>query len=153
MAASRNHPGEPGVHTKAWHPPLLPANPIEARGHRLVDIKALGARGVVEVRTTEHGILAVGITPDGTPFAVSDVCRHQFGRLGRGLVTEDGCLQCPWHRARFDVTDGTMVSGPKGRIFGLPPYSQIVRATANQFTLTTHPVQIREDAIWLRTES
>jgi nitrite reductase/ring-hydroxylating ferredoxin subunit len=134
-------------------PPVTHDHPVEARGLRLVELDRLGARGVVEVRTAEHGVLAVGLA-DGEPFAVSNVCRHQFAKLGRGRVTADGCLECPWHRARFDVRDGRMVSGPKGRIFGFPPYSAAVRTFGDRVApLARHPVTLRDGAIWLTEEA
>jgi nitrite reductase/ring-hydroxylating ferredoxin subunit len=87
----------------------------------------------------------------GEPFAVSNVCRHQFAKLGRGRVTEDGCLECPWHRSRYDVASGAMVEGPKGRIFGLKPYSAAVKAVNNAAVkLTRYEVELRDGAIWLR---
>ena len=104
-----------------------------------------------EVRTSQHGVIAVGITPDGTPFAVSNVCRHQFGKLGRGRVTEEGCLECPWHRARYDVASGTMCEGPKGRIFGFKPYSKMIEGIGHAWKLQTFPVELRDGAIWLRS--
>jgi nitrite reductase/ring-hydroxylating ferredoxin subunit len=113
-----------------------------------VGLAELDARRVTEVRTAEHGVLAVGMA-EGRPFAVSNVCRHQLGKLGRGRVTSDGCLECPWHRARFDVRDGAMTSGPKGRLFGFKPYSEAVNAFANRLKLKTYAVEVRDDAIWL----
>jgi 3-phenylpropionate/trans-cinnamate dioxygenase ferredoxin component len=90
----------------------------------------------------------VGVA-DGRPFAVSNVCRHQFAKLGQGQVTE-GCLECPWHRARYDVSTGVMTSGPKGRIFGFPPYSKTVQTAANTAAkLKTFAVVERDGAIWL----
>lgn len=62
---------------------------------------------------TPHGALAVGISA-GKPFAVSNRCRHLFASLGKGHVTDDGCLQCPWHAALYDVGTGAMVRGPQG---------------------------------------
>ncbi len=121
-----------------------------AQGRQLVHIDRLGDRGVVEVQTPDHGVLAVGLTPDQTPFAVSNTCRHQFGGLGRGQVTPSGCLECPWHRARYNVSEGTMVEGPKGRAFGFKPYSFVVRSVANRLRLKVHPVELRQDTIWLR---
>src|ERR687886_802909 len=103
-------------------PELWTKDPVIAEGRRLVDVEALPASQVVEVETSSHGTLAVGMA-DGEPFAVGNVCRHQFAKLGQGQV-RDGCLECPWHRARYDVRTGAMVSGPKGRIFGFPPYSR-----------------------------
>ncbi len=121
---------------------------LQAQGDRLVAVTDLPADGVVEVRTEAHGVLAVGLA-DGQPFAVSNVCRHQFAKLGRGQV-RDGCLECPWHRARYDVRTGEMVRGPQGRIFGFGPYSKTVQAAANAgFKLKSFPVAVRDGAIVL----
>jgi 3-phenylpropionate/trans-cinnamate dioxygenase ferredoxin component len=144
----RNEPHGRGVETGSPFPPVNHDEPHEARGDRLVRLEALGDRGVVEVRTERHGVLAVGVAA-GRPFAVSNVCRHQFAKLGRGRVTADGCLECPWHRARYDVEDGSMTSGPKGRVFGVKPYSAAVKAIGGRLRLATHPVEIRDSAIWL----
>ena len=124
--------------------------PIRARGRRLVAVADLPHTNVAEVDTDEHGVIAVGMRR-GEPFAVSNVCRHQFGKLGRGRVTEDGCLECPWHRSRYDVATGAMVEGPKGRIFGFAPYSAAVKAVNNAAVkLTRYEVELRDGAIWLR---
>ncbi|MCV7420414.1 Rieske (2Fe-2S) protein [Mycobacterium yunnanensis] len=130
-------------------PPILHDHPLQAAGRRLLDVDQLDERRVTEVTTTEHGVLAVGVTPDGTPFATGNLCRHQFAKLGRGRVTDDGCLECPWHRAAYDVTDGTMTAGPKGRIFGFKPYSWAIKAFGNVAPLRTFPVEVRDGAIWL----
>lgn len=68
---------------------------------------------------------------EGDLFAVSRRCRHQLADLSGGSIDADGCLVCPWHQARYDVTTGKMVEGPKG-FFGYhgrtPGYTQVVRA-------------------------
>jgi 3-phenylpropionate/trans-cinnamate dioxygenase ferredoxin subunit len=61
-------------------------------------------------------------------------------------VTEDGCLECPWHGARFDVTSGKMTRGPQG---AFKPLAGAVKATTGSRSLKTFPVEIRDDAIWL----
>lgn len=70
-------------------------------------------------------------TSRGADFAVSRRCRHQLADLSGGRVDADGCLVCPWHGARYDVTNGAMVDGPQG-VFGYrgptPGYSALVRA-------------------------
>ncbi|CAA9463288.1 MAG: hypothetical protein AVDCRST_MAG38-398 [uncultured Solirubrobacteraceae bacterium] len=129
-------------------PELRTIDPVHADGARLVGVTDLPPSGVVEVRTEQHGTLAVGIA-DGTPFATSNVCRHQLAKLGQGQV-RDGCLECPWHRARYDVRTGRMRSGPKGRIFGFPPYSLGVKTFANlAWRIRVFPVELRDGAIWL----
>lgn len=150
MSKMRNEPHQRGVDTASVFPPIIHDDPVVADGLRLVAIDQLGGRRVIEVRTDSQGVLAVGLTPDGTPFAVSNLCRHQFAKLGRGRVTDDGCLQCPWHRADYDVTTGAMVNGPKGRIFGFKPYSEAFKAVGNVVKLRTFPVEVRDGAIWLQ---
>jgi nitrite reductase/ring-hydroxylating ferredoxin subunit len=149
MPSLRNEPHGRAVPTEGALPPVRHGDVRVAAGKRLVDVAALGDRGVVEVRTEDHGVLAVGLA-GGEPFAVSNICRHQGAKLGRGQVTADGCLECPWHRARFDVRSGSMKSGPKGRVFGFKPYSAAVRGFGEIARLKTFDVEVREGAIWLR---
>jgi len=113
---------------------------------RLVAVDDLGAsRVVVVVKQTLHGALAVGISA-GKPFAVSNRCRHLFASLGKGRVTDDGCLQCPWHAALYDVGTGAMVRGPQG---AFRPLAGAVKATTGARPLKTFPVELRDGAIWL----
>lgn len=129
-------------------PEVVHGEVVAARGDRLVAVADLPDGGVAEVRTESHGVLAVGVA-DGRPFAVSNLCRHQFAKLGRGQV-RDGCLECPWHRARYDVATGAMVEGPQGRIFGIGPYSKAVQTVVNTAVrLKTFPVAIRDGVIVL----
>jgi len=44
-------------------------------------------------------------------FAVEDRCPHRDFPLSGGDVVS-GCLECPFHGARFDVRTGQCVSGP-----------------------------------------
>jgi nitrite reductase/ring-hydroxylating ferredoxin subunit len=133
-------------------PEVVSDRPFVAVGDRLVPVAELPPSGVAEVETQQHGTLAVGMV-DGVPFAVSNVCRHQFAKLGQGQIRQ-GCLECPWHRAHYDVRTGAMVSGPKGRIFGFPPYAKTVQATANAVAkLRVFDVELRDGAIWLRAAS
>ena len=92
-----------------------------------------------------HSALAVGISR-GKPFAVSNRCRHLFASLGNGHVTDDGCLQCPWHAALYDVRTGKMVRGPQG---AFRPLAGVVKATTGARALGTFPVELRDGAIWL----
>lgn len=117
----------------------------EQTATRLIAVEDLGSSQVAVVEETPHGALAVGISA-GNPFAVSNRCRHLFASLGKGHVTEDGCLQCPWHAALYDVDTGKMVRGPQG---AFKPLAGAVKATAGARALNTFPVEVRDDAIWL----
>ena len=111
---------------------------------RLVALEDLDERQVTVVETP-HGSLAVGIS-DGQPFAVSNRCRHLFASLGKGRVVGDGCLECPWHAARFDVRTGAMTRGPQG---AFKPLANVVKSTSGAIALKTYPVALRDGAIWL----
>ncbi len=121
-------------------------------GQRLAARDELGPGGVTTVKTAK-GTLAVGLSR-GEPFAVSNACRHWLAALGCGRVLPDGSLQCPWHRARFDVKTGGMVSGPEGRVVGFRPYSKAVKAYANltPLRLERYPVVERDGVIYLRAD-
>ena len=112
---------------------------------RLVAVEDLGDSHVAVVEETPHGALAVGIS-EGKPFAVSNRCRHLFASLGEGHVTDDGCLQCPWHAALYDVETGKMLRGPQG---AFKPLAGVVKATTGARALKTFPVELRDGAIWL----
>jgi len=112
---------------------------------RLVAVDDLGDSQVTVVEETRHGALAVGMSR-GKPFAVSNRCRHLFAALGKGQVTDDGCLECPWHAALYDVGTGTMVRGPQG---AFKPLAGAVKATTGARSLKTFPVEIRDGVIWL----
>ncbi len=112
---------------------------------RLVGLDELGESQVTVVAESPHGALAVGLS-GGEPFAVSNRCRHLFAPLGKGHVATDGCLECPWHAARFDVRTGKMVRGPQG---AFKPVANAVKGTLGARALKTYPVEIRDGAIWL----
>jgi nitrite reductase/ring-hydroxylating ferredoxin subunit len=49
--------------------------------------------------------IAVGRLVGGQLFAVQGRCSHLRARLGKGTLNGTN-LECPWHGAQFDVTDG-----------------------------------------------
>jgi nitrite reductase/ring-hydroxylating ferredoxin subunit len=113
---------------------------------RLVALADLGESGVTTVETP-HGKLAVGVS-EGKPFAVSDRCRHLFASLGKGRIAEDGCLECPLHRARYDVRTGQMMRGPQGIAFAAA--RGVVRAAVNTGApLRRYPVVERDGVLFL----
>jgi 3-phenylpropionate/trans-cinnamate dioxygenase ferredoxin component len=120
---------------------------VEAsNGIRLLAVADLDESGVTTVETP-HGRLAVGISK-GRPFAVSDRCRHLFASLGKGRVAEDGCLECPWHKARYDPLGGGMVRGPQGAAFR--PVRGAVRGYVNSVgKLKRYPVEERDGVLYL----
>ena len=64
---------------------------------------------------------------NGAYYAIGSVCTHMGGDLSKGIL-EGNIVTCPKHRAKFDVTTGKVVSGPKSplmhpKIKDQPTYS------------------------------
>jgi nitrite reductase/ring-hydroxylating ferredoxin subunit len=75
---------------------------------------------------TGSGRYAVG-HGDGF-FAVTRRCRHLRADLAGGTVDVDGCLICPWHQSKYDVTTGRMVRGPQGVFSKVPGLGGMFKA-------------------------
>jgi 3-phenylpropionate/trans-cinnamate dioxygenase ferredoxin subunit len=66
--------------------------------------------GEVRPFDTEGGSVAV-CNADGELYAVQDLCTHDGGPLGEGLL--EGCaIECPRHGAQFDVRSGEVLRAP-----------------------------------------
>ncbi|MEV7430620.1 MULTISPECIES: Rieske (2Fe-2S) protein [unclassified Nocardioides] len=86
----------------------------------------------------------------GEPFAVSRRCRHQLADLSEGHVDADGCLVCPWHQSRYDVSTGVMVDGPKGFLGYHGPargYRQFVAAYSKVLRLRRGKAHVEGDQV------
>lgn len=58
-------------------------------------------------------------------YAFGSACTHMGAPLRAGTV-RDGCLQCPLHGARFQLSTGAVRRGPARR--GLPVYLVVIDA-------------------------
>lgn len=104
-----------GVDRHAWRDPLGP------------DWRALEIDEVPEgepTRATVGGQTIVLLRDGETIRALLDTCAHAGGPLSEGKVV-DGCIECPWHRSRFDVRNGRVRQGPA--VYDQPGFE--VRAT------------------------
>jgi nitrite reductase/ring-hydroxylating ferredoxin subunit len=104
--------------------------------------RALPASSLPPGTVRRVGGFAVG-NRDGELFAVSRRCRHQLGDLSQGSIDAQGCLVCPWHGSRYDVSDGRMVRGPRGFLWyrgKTPGYTQAVLAYGRYWKLRVRRV-------------
>jgi 3-phenylpropionate/trans-cinnamate dioxygenase ferredoxin component len=65
-----------------------------------------------EVRVFEAEGIGIAIARvEGKLYAIEDVCTHDDGPLGEGVL--EGCeIECPRHGARFDVRTGAVTRMP-----------------------------------------
>jgi 3-phenylpropionate/trans-cinnamate dioxygenase ferredoxin subunit len=87
------------------------------------------------VRLEGNGVLVYHLE-DGF-YASQSSCTHMFAPLARGRIV-DGCkVQCPLHRARFDIRTGEVVDWAN-----FPPGVQLLNAVRGEKALRTYPVSV-----------
>ncbi len=62
------------------------------------------------VKLAEKEVLIANV--NGVYHAIGNTCTHMEGDLSKGIL-EGNTVTCPKHRAKFDITTGKVVSGPK----------------------------------------
>jgi nitrite reductase/ring-hydroxylating ferredoxin subunit/uncharacterized membrane protein len=83
----------------------------------LADLAALPEAAPTKMRAGINDLVVVRI--GDTIHAMHAVCAHAGGPLEKGAVV-DGCIQCPWHGARYRLADGHVVRGPS--VYDQPSY-------------------------------
>jgi nitrite reductase/ring-hydroxylating ferredoxin subunit len=105
----------------------------------------LPAADVPEGTVTGSAGYAVG--NNGDYFAVSRKCRHLRADLAKGSIDPDGCLVCPWHQAKYDVTTGRMVRGPQGVFAKIPGLGASFVALTKAWPLRRGKVSVDGDEL------
>jgi nitrite reductase/ring-hydroxylating ferredoxin subunit len=112
-------------------------------------MKLVGPASSLPPRTVT-GVDGYAVGNNGKPdadhyFAVGRRCRHLGGDLAKGVVAKDGCLVCPLHAAKYDVTSGRMVRGPQGVFAKVPGLGAAFKALTAVIPLARGKV-VRQDA-------
>lgn len=71
-------------------------------------------------------------------FATQASCTHTFAPLARGKLLEDCKVQCPLHRARFDIRTGAVLDWAN-----FPPGIQLLNVVRGEKALQTYKVGIK----------
>ncbi|RPI16237.1 MAG: non-heme iron oxygenase ferredoxin subunit [Lysobacterales bacterium] len=75
-------------------------------------------------------------------YATQASCTHVFAPLARGKIV-DGCkVQCPFHRARFDIRTGEVIDWAN-----FPVGIQLLNAVRGQKPLTIYKVTVRDGSV------
>jgi 3-phenylpropionate/trans-cinnamate dioxygenase ferredoxin subunit len=70
-------------------------------------------------------------------YATQGSCTHVFAPLAKGKIV-DGCkVQCPFHRARFDIRTGAVIDWAS-----FPPGIQLLNVVRGEKALKTYKVSI-----------
>ena len=103
-----------------------------------LDELPLGTRKVVRASGTKVLLFHL----DTGFYATQAYCPHLLAPLKNGKLLEDNILQCPFHRAQFDLTTGEVV-----RWANFPPGIQALNLLRAEKCLTTYPVVVEGDVI------
>lgn len=95
------------------------------------------------------GRYAVGNTGEEL-FAVTRRCRHLYADLARGRIDKNGCLVCPWHGSKYDVSTGRMVRGPQGFFAKIPGLGAAYMALTRVLPLRRGRIVERDGIVYVR---
>ena len=77
-------------------------------------------------------------------YATQSSCTHLFLPLKKGKIL-DGCkVQCPFHRAQFDIKTGEVVKWAN-----FPPGIQLLNAIRSEKALKIFPVNIEDGKVFV----
>jgi len=78
-------------------------------------------------------------------YATQAHCTHVFAPLAKGRIV-DGCrVQCPFHRARFDIRTGEVIDWAN-----FPPGIQVFNIVRSEKALKTYKVSVRDGEVLVR---
>ncbi len=103
-----------------------------------LDELPLGSRKVVRV----GGVKVLLFHLDTGFYATQAYCPHLLAPLKSGKLLDGTILQCPFHRAQFDLTTGEVV-----RWANFPPGIQALNLLRAEKCLTTYPVVVDGDVV------
>lgn len=112
---------------------------------RLNDIP-VGTMKHVEIENLE--ILLANV--NGRIYAIDDRCGHMSAPLSRGTLIGT-IVECPFHRAQFDVTNGKVIREPQlgglvESVFAMSTLGKLTSAVKT-YDLRSYELKIEEDVI------
>jgi 3-phenylpropionate/trans-cinnamate dioxygenase ferredoxin subunit len=99
------------------------------------------AKGHMKAFTVAGEKIVVYHLQDGF-YATQASCTHVFAPLAKGKIL-DGCkVQCPFHRARFDIRTGEVIDWAN-----FPPGIQVFNIVRSEKALKTYKVSVRDGEV------
>ena len=111
--------------------------------HTVCDADDLPVNKMKAFRIDGQGIVVYHLK-DGF-FATQSTCTHMFAPLSRGKILDDCKVQCPLHRARFDIRSGKVIDWAN-----FPPGVQLLDAVRGRKPLKTFPVTVVKGEVRVR---
>jgi 3-phenylpropionate/trans-cinnamate dioxygenase ferredoxin subunit len=77
-------------------------------------------------------------------YATQRLCTHTFAPLDKGKIVDDDAIQCPLHRAQFDIKTGEVK-----RWANFPPGIQMLNVARGEKALRTFPVTVEDGVVFV----
>ena len=77
-------------------------------------------------------------------YATQSTCTHVFAPMSRGKLVDGNKIQCPFHRAQFDVRTGEVI-----RWACFPPGIQVLNVVRGEKSLATYPVTEKDGELFV----
>lgn len=77
-------------------------------------------------------------------YATQRLCTHTFAPLERGKIVDGDKIQCPLHRAQFDIRTGEVE-----RWANFPPGIQLLNVARGEKALRTFLVTVQDGAVYV----
>lgn len=103
-------------------------------------------QGEVRLCESTEGNILLYRLEDGF-YATQEKCTHLFKSLKKGQVVNGSEIQCPLHKARFDIKSGEVVQWAC-----FPPGVQLLNAVRKEKALRTFPVTVKDGQVYLGKE-
>ncbi len=112
--------------------------------HAVCDVDDLPVGGMKAFRAGDARVVVYHLK-DGW-YATQAQCTHTFGPLARGEIVKGCQVQCPLHRARFDIATGAVVEWAN-----FPPGIQLLNVVRGEKALRTYPVKVKAGKVMVTT--
>jgi 3-phenylpropionate/trans-cinnamate dioxygenase ferredoxin subunit len=77
-------------------------------------------------------------------YATQRLCTHTFAPLERGKIVDGDKIQCPLHRAQFNIRTGEVE-----RWANFPPGIQLLNVARGEKALSTFAVTVQDGAVFV----
>lgn len=77
-------------------------------------------------------------------YATQAACTHLKAPLAKGKILEDRLIQCPWHRARFDIRTGQVMDWAN-----FPPGIQVLNVVRKEKALQAFAVSVEDRVLYV----
>jgi len=81
-------------------------------------------------------------------YATQARCTHLFKSMVKGKIVDDCKIQCPLHKAQFDIRTGEVAQWAN-----FPPGIQLLNVLRAEKALKTYPVSINEGSVSIQIDS